>query len=192
MRRATSRVAVCRMASWLHTRWFSKSSLWQICRNSAPLLTGDEAYSQGFPTLYTVFISQIITTTNWSWGMYLEPLSHGAMRTLEHHGSDEQKQKFLGTVAEPLDWNRNAWLNLGRLWSWPDSCQAVPNEAGSYSISGEKIFISAGEHDLAENIVHIVLARLPDAPAGTKVFRCLLCRNTIWMKAWVMWLNGVV
>ena len=58
-------------------------------------LTGDEAYVvQGFPTLYRIAISEIITATNWSWGMY-PGLCDGAMRNLEHHGSDEQKQKFL-------------------------------------------------------------------------------------------------
>ncbi|POU24970.1 acyl-CoA dehydrogenase [Acinetobacter sp. ACNIH3] len=132
-------------------------------------LTGDEAYGgQGFPTLYRIAISEIITATNWSWGMY-PGLSHGAMRTLEHHGSDEQKQKFLvpliagrwtGTMCLT---ESHAGSDLGLIRT-----KAVPNEDGSYSLSGEKIFISAGEHDLAENIVHIVLARLPDAPAGTK------------------------
>lgn len=132
-------------------------------------LTGDEQYGgQGFPTLYRIAISEIITATNWSWGMY-PGLSHGAMRTLEHHGSDEQKQKFLvpliagrwtGTMCLT---ESHAGSDLGLIRT-----KAVPNEDGSYSLSGEKIFISAGEHDLAENIVHIVLARLPDAPAGTK------------------------
>lgn len=132
-------------------------------------LTGDEKYGgQGFPTLYRIAISEIITATNWSWGMY-PGLSHGAMRTLEHHGTDEQKQKFLvpliagrwtGTMCLT---ESHAGSDLGLIRT-----KAVPNNDGSYSISGEKIFISAGEHDLAENIVHIVLARLPDAPAGTK------------------------
>ena len=60
--------------------------------------------------------------------------------------------------------------------------KAEPNADGSYAISGEKIFISAGEHDLTENIVHIVLARLPDAPAGTKGISLLLCQNLILMR----------
>lgn len=132
-------------------------------------LTGSEAYGgQGFPTIFRIAISEIITATNWSWGMY-PGLSHGAMRTLEHHGSDEQKQKFLipliagrwtGTMCLT---ESHAGSDLGLIRT-----KALPNSDGSYSISGEKIFISAGEHDLAENIVHIVLARLPDAPAGTK------------------------
>jgi alkylation response protein AidB-like acyl-CoA dehydrogenase len=57
--------------------------------------------------------------------------------------------------------------------------KAEPNADGSYAISGEKIFISAGEHDMAENIVHIVLARLPNAPKGIKGFHCLLCQNSM-------------
>lgn len=132
-------------------------------------LTGDEHYGgQGFPMLYRIAISEIITATNWSWGMY-PGLSHGAMRTLEHHGNEEQKQKFLvpliagrwtGTMCLT---ESHAGSDLGLIRT-----KAVTNADGSYKISGEKIFISAGEHDLAENIVHIVLARLPDAPVGTK------------------------
>ena len=132
-------------------------------------LTGDEKYGgQGFPTLYRIAISEIITATNWSWGMY-PGLSHGAMRTIEHHGTEEQKQKFLVPLIEGR-WTgtmclteSHAGSDLGLIRT-----KAILQDDGSYRISGEKIFISAGEHDLAENIVHIVLARLPNAPAGTK------------------------
>lgn len=132
-------------------------------------LTGDEAYGgQGFPTIFRIAISEIITATNWSWGMY-PGLSHGAMRTIEHHGSPEQKAQFLvpliagkwtGTMCLT---ESHAGSDLGLIRT-----KAIPQADGSYHISGEKIFISAGDHDLAENIIHIVLARLPDAPAGTK------------------------
>ena len=134
-----------------------------------PSLTGDEQYGgQGFPTLLRIAMSEMITATNWSWGMY-PGLAHGAMRTLEHHGSDKQKQKFLVPLLEGR-WTgtmclteSHAGSDLGLIRT-----KAVPQADGSYAISGEKIFISAGDHDLAENIVHIVLARLPDAPKGTK------------------------
>lgn len=132
-------------------------------------LTGDEQYGgQGFPTLFRIAISEIITSTNWAWGMY-PGLSHGAMRTIEHHGSEQQKQHYLTRLISG-EWTgtmclteSHAGSDLGLIRT-----KAVPNADGSYAISGEKIFISAGEHDLAENIIHIVLARLPDAPAGTK------------------------
>jgi alkylation response protein AidB-like acyl-CoA dehydrogenase len=96
-------------------------------------------------------------------------LSHGAMNTLEAHGTQEQKQQFLTKLVSG-EWTGTMCLteshcgtDLGLLRT-----RAEPEADGSYRITGTKIFISAGEHDMADNIVHIVLARLPDAPAGTK------------------------
>ena len=96
-------------------------------------------------------------------------LSHGAIKTIEEHGDDEQKQKYLTRLIEG-SWTGTMCLteshcgsDLGLLRT-----KAEPQADGSYAITGTKIFISAGEHDMADNIVHIVLARLPDAPAGTK------------------------
>ncbi|WGL17408.1 acyl-CoA dehydrogenase C-terminal domain-containing protein [Microbulbifer bruguierae] len=123
---------------------------------------------QGLPPSLGTILSEMVGTANWSWGMY-PGLSHGAMNTLEAHGTDEQKHTYLTKLVEG-SWTGTMCLtephcgtDLGILRS-----KAEPNEDGSYSISGTKIFISAGEHDMAENIVHIVLARLPDAPVGTK------------------------
>lgn len=134
-----------------------------------PSLTGNEEYGgQGFPSLLWIAISEILTSTNWAWGMY-PGLSHGAMSTIESHGTDEQKQKYLTNLISGI-WTgtmclteSHAGSDLGLIRT-----KAVSNQDGSYSITGEKIFISAGEHDLSENIIHIVLARLPDAPLGTK------------------------
>ena len=123
---------------------------------------------QGLPESLGTVLSEINGTANWSWGMY-PGLSHGAMKTIELHGTDEQKQTYLtklilgawtGTMCltEP-----HCGTDLGILRT-----KAEPQEDGSYKITGTKIFISAGDHDMAENIVHIVLARLPDAPEGTK------------------------
>ncbi|QER40240.1 acyl-CoA dehydrogenase [Acinetobacter suaedae] len=134
-----------------------------------PALTGDEAYGgQGFPSLLWIAISEILTSCNWAWGMY-PGLSHGAMSTIEHHGTDEQKKNYLPKLISGV-WTgtmclteSHAGSDLGLIRT-----KALPNNDGSYVISGEKIFISAGEHDLSQNIVHIVLARLPNAPAGTK------------------------
>ncbi|MCP5876613.1 acyl-CoA dehydrogenase family protein, partial [Klebsiella pneumoniae] len=108
----------------------------------------------------------MVGSSNWAWGMY-PGLSHGAVRTLEHHGSEEQKNTYLPNLVSGV-WTgtmclteSHAGSDLGIIRT-----KAEPNADGSYAISGEKIFISAGEHDMAENIIHIVLARLPGAPKG--------------------------
>ena len=123
---------------------------------------------QGLPESLGIVINELVGTANWSWSMY-PGLSHGAMNTLEAHGTDEQQQQYLVPLIEGR-WTGTMCLtephcgtDLGLLRT-----KAEPNEDGSYAISGTKIFISAGEHDMAENIIHIVLARLPDAPKGTK------------------------
>ncbi|PID46655.1 MAG: acyl-CoA dehydrogenase [Proteobacteria bacterium] len=123
---------------------------------------------QGLPESLGIVMNEMLGTANWSWSMY-PGLSHGAMATLEAHGTDEQKQTYLTKLISG-EWTGTMCLteshcgtDLGMLRT-----RAEPNEDGSYSLTGTKIFISAGEHDMAENIVHIVLARLPDAPEGTK------------------------
>lgn len=132
-------------------------------------LTADPEYGgQGLPTLLRIAISEMLCGSNWAWAMY-QGLSHGAMRTIEHHGTEQQKQQFLTKLISGV-WTgtmclteSHAGSDLGLIRT-----KAEPNSDGSYSITGEKIFISAGEHDLSENIIHIVLARLPQAPVGTK------------------------
>ncbi|WP_127491388.1 acyl-CoA dehydrogenase C-terminal domain-containing protein [Acinetobacter calcoaceticus] len=132
-------------------------------------LTANPEYGgQGLPTLLRIAISEMLCGSNWAWAMY-PGLSHGAMRTIEHHGTEQQKQQFLTKLISGI-WTgtmclteSHAGSDLGLIRT-----KAEPNPDGSYSITGEKIFISAGEHDLSENIIHIVLARLPQAPAGTK------------------------
>ncbi|WP_097460073.1 acyl-CoA dehydrogenase C-terminal domain-containing protein [Mangrovitalea sediminis] len=123
---------------------------------------------QGLPESIGLVMSEMVGSANWAWGMY-PGLSHGAVNTVIAHGSDEQRQAYLPKLVSG-EWTGTMCLtephcgsDLGILRS-----RAEPNADGSYSITGTKIFISAGEHDMAENIVHIVLARLPDAPQGTK------------------------
>lgn len=123
---------------------------------------------QGLPESIGLVMNELVGTANWSWSMY-PGLSHGAMNTIDEHGSDEQKQTYLTKLISG-EWTGTMCLtephcgtDLGMLRT-----KAEPQADGSYQISGTKIFISAGDHDMAENIVHIVLARLPDAPAGTK------------------------
>ena len=123
---------------------------------------------QGLPESLGIVINEMIGTANWSWSMY-PGLSHGAMATIEEHGTEEQKGTYLTKLISG-EWTGTMCLteshcgtDLGMMRT-----RAEPQEDGSYNLTGTKIFISAGEHDMAENIVHIVLARLPDAPAGTK------------------------
>ena len=134
-----------------------------------PSLAHDEAHGgQGLPESLGTVVSEMVGTANWSWGMY-PGLSHGAMNTIHQHGTEEQKETYLTKLVSG-EWTGTMCLtephcgsDLGIL-----KTKAEANADGSYAISGTKIFISAGEHDMAENIVHIVLARLPGAPEGTK------------------------
>lgn len=123
---------------------------------------------QGLPSSISSALNEMLTTANWAWAMY-PGLSEGAIATLEDHGTDEQKQAYLTKLISGV-WSGTMCLtephcgtDLGQM-----KTKAVPKDDGSYSVNGTKIFISAGEHDLTENIVHIVLAKLPDAPKGTK------------------------
>ena len=141
----------------------------QYVANGWPALSAETAYGgQGMPSLLGIIINELAGTANWSWLMY-PGLSHGAIKTIEEHGDEQQKQTYLTRLIEG-GWTGTMCLtesqcgsDLGLL-----TTKAEPQADGSYALTGTKIFISAGEHDMAENIVHIVLARLPDAPAGTK------------------------
>ena len=141
----------------------------QYVANGWPALSAETEYGgQGMPSLLGIIINELAGTANWSWLMY-PGLSHGAIKTIEEHGDEQQKQTYLTRLIEG-SWTGTMCLtesqcgsDLGLL-----TTKAEPQADGSYALTGTKIFISAGEHDMAENIVHIVLARLPDAPAGTK------------------------
>jgi len=146
-----------------------KEAYRQYIEGGWPSMTADEELGgQGLPGSLSMVMSEMVGTANWSFGMY-PGLSHGCMHTLEAHGSEEQKQTFLPKMVTG-EWTGTMCLteshcgsDLGLLRS-----KAEPNDDGSYAITGQKIFISAGEHDMADNIIHLVLARLPDAPKGTK------------------------
>ncbi|SDH03675.1 hypothetical protein SAMN05216603_105199 [Pseudomonas benzenivorans] len=132
-------------------------------------LAADASYGgQGLPHSLGLIVSEMVAAANQSWAMY-PGLTHGAMSAIHAHGSEEQKQTYLTRMTEGR-WTGTMCLteahcgtDLGII-----KTRAVPQADGSYAISGSKIFISAGEHDMSENIVHLVLAKLPDAPAGTK------------------------
>jgi alkylation response protein AidB-like acyl-CoA dehydrogenase len=132
-------------------------------------LTAPEHHGgQGLPHVVGALVKEMIDAANIAWGIY-PLLSQGATDALEHHGDQWQQEVFLKPLVEGR-WTGSMCLtepqagsDLGLL-----KTRAEPNADGSYRVSGTKIFISAGEHDFAENIVHLVLARLPDAPAGSR------------------------
>ena len=132
-------------------------------------ITCDPAYGgQGVPNLVNVLITEMICSANLSFGLY-PGLSHGAYTALHAHGTAEQKERYLPKLVEGV-WSGTMCLTEPHCGTDLGLCRtkAVPQSDGSYSLSGTKIFISAGEHDLTENIIHFVLARLPDAPKGIK------------------------
>jgi alkylation response protein AidB-like acyl-CoA dehydrogenase len=132
-------------------------------------LSCDPAYGgQGLPKTLQFIFEELICSTNLSFGMY-PGLSHGAYNALVLHGSEEQKTTYLPKLTDGT-WSGTMCLtephsgtDLGLIRT-----KAEPNGNGAYKITGTKIFISAGEHDLTENIVHLVLAKLPDAPPGSR------------------------
>ncbi len=132
-------------------------------------LTAPEAYGgQGLPETLGAALKEMVDGANLAWGNY-PLLSHGATEALKHHGEDWQREVFLTRIVSG-QWTGTMCLtephcgsDLGLL-----KTRAEPRADGSHAITGTKIFITGGDHDLTGNIVHLVLARLPDAPAGTK------------------------
>ena len=123
---------------------------------------------QGLPVTLTQIMSEFLTSANMAFGMY-PGLTKGAMAALLVHGSEEQKKLFVPRMIAG-DWTGT--MNLTEPHCGTDlgllRTRAVKQADGSYKITGTKIFISAGEHDMAENIIHLVLARIEGAPAGVK------------------------
>ena len=162
----------CRLDSTTHevaTPTGFKEAYRQFVDAGWPALTCDPEYGgQGLPIVVYNSFSEMLNSSNQAWYMY-PGLSHGAYECLHEHGTPEQKALYLPKLVSG-QWTGTMCLtephcgtDLGLLRS-----KAEPQTDGSYKITGGKIFISAGEHDMAENIVHLVLARLPDAPPGTK------------------------
>jgi len=123
---------------------------------------------QGLPPSIGLVVTEMIGTANWSWSMY-PGLSLGAMNTLLEHGSEMQKKTYLTKLTQGV-WSGTMCLTEAQCGSDLGliRTRAEPVDDGSYNVTGSKIFISAGEHDLTSNIIHIVLARLPDAPKGSR------------------------
>mgnify|MGYP002737642796 CR=1 FL=1 len=134
-----------------------------------PSLSCDpEVGGQGLPVVLNNSLYEMLNSANQAWTMY-PGLSHGAYECLHAHGTPEQKALYLPKLVSG-EWTGTMCLteshcgtDLGLL-----KTKAEPQVDGSYKLTGSKIFISAGEHDMSANIIHLVLARLPDAPPGTK------------------------
>ena len=146
-----------------------KAAYQQYVQGGWPALSCDPDYGgQGLPFVLNNFLYEMLNSANQAWTMY-PGLSHGAYECLHAHGTPEQKALYLPRLTSG-EWTGTMCLtephcgtDLGML-----ATRASPQADGSYRLTGNKIFISAGEHDLAPNIVHLVLARLPDAPVGSK------------------------
>jgi alkylation response protein AidB-like acyl-CoA dehydrogenase len=135
-------------------------------------LSGTPEYGgQGLPDSVSLILENLMSAANTAWTMY-PGLSRGVIEALEHHGSPEQKAAFLPKLLSG-EWTGTMCLTEPHAGSdvglARTKAEAVVGGAdGAYAITGTKIFISAGEHDLSDNIIHLVLARTPDAPAGTR------------------------
>ena len=143
----------------------------QFVDNGWAGLTVEESYGgQGLPESVGAVAKEMIDAANLAWGTY-PLLSHGQVEALKHHGSEWQRGIYLSAIASGR-WTGTMCLtephcgtDLGLLRTRADPL----DESGErFAVTGTKIFITAGEHDFTDNIVHLVLARLPDAPAGTR------------------------
>ena len=132
-------------------------------------LSCDPEYGgQGMPKTISSFFDEMLSAASLSFKLYSE-LSIGAYNCILHHGSDSIKKKFLPNMVKGT-WSGTMCLtepvcgtDLGLL-----KTKAAEQSDGTYKLTGQKIFITSGDHDLTENIIHLVLARTPDAPSGTK------------------------
>ncbi len=132
-------------------------------------LSFDPEYGgQGLPYLLGVAVGEMVSAANMAFGMY-PGLARGAAEAIYAHGTDAQKQRYLPNMISG-EWGGT--MNLTEPQCGTDlgllRTKAVPQSDGSYKVTGAKIFISAGEHDLTDNIIHLVLARIEGAPAGVK------------------------
>jgi alkylation response protein AidB-like acyl-CoA dehydrogenase len=134
---------------------------------------------QGLPNVLNAALYEMLAAANHAWTMY-PGLLHGAYECLHAHAAPELKARYLGKIVS------GAWLStmcLSEAQAGSDlgllATRAAPAADGSFALRGTKIFISGGEHDLTDNIVHLVLARLPDAPVGTKGISLFLCPKVL-------------
>ncbi len=129
----------------------------------------------GLPSVVSVAVNEMIYASNMAFGL-CPMLTASAVKAIAAHASDELQSKYLSKMVTG-EWSGAMDLTEPQAGSdlGPVRTKATPNADGSYSISGQKIFITWGDHDCADNIIHLVLARLPDAPAGSKGISLFLC-----------------
>ena len=145
-----------------------KDAYQQFCENGWGALSFEQEYGgQGLPMCISAAVQEMWHSSNMSFGL-CPLLTQGAVDALHHHASDEMRERYLGNMVAGT-WTGT--MNLTEPQAGTDLAsirtKAVP-EGDHYRISGQKIYITYGEHDLSENIIHLVLARLPDAPEGVK------------------------
>ena len=146
-----------------------RDAYWAYAQGGWPAMVAPPEFGgQGLPKIAHVVLDEMLCSSNLSFSMY-PLLSHGMVGALERWGDDELKRRFLPKLVDGA-WTGtmcltepHAGTDLGMIRT-----RAVAAGDGAYLVTGTKIFISAGEHDLTDNIIHLVLARLPDAPPGTK------------------------
>jgi len=146
-----------------------KAAFDQLREGGWPALDCDPAYGgQGLPYLMGTAVGEILVSANMAFNMY-QGLTHGAYSAIHAHGTDAQKAQYLPKMVT-CDWTGT--MNLTEPHCGTDlglmRTKAEPQADGSYKITGTKIFISAGEHDMADNIIHLVLAKAPGGGEGTK------------------------
>lgn len=146
-----------------------KAAFDQIREGGWTALDADEQYGgQGLPYIMHTAANEPMASANMAFNMY-QGLTHGAYSAILAHGSDAQKDIFLPKLAS-CEWTGT--MNLTEPHCGTDlglmRTKAVPQDGGSFKVTGQKIFISAGDHDLAENIIHLVLAKIPGGPDGIK------------------------
>jgi alkylation response protein AidB-like acyl-CoA dehydrogenase len=141
----------------------------QLREQGWPAIDCDEAYGgQGLPYIMNTAVGEILVSANMAFNMY-QGLTHGAYSAIRAHGTEDQKARWLPKLAT-CEWTGT--MNLTEPHAGTDlgimRTKAEPQGDGTYRITGQKIFISAGDHDMAENIVHLVLAKAPGGGEGTK------------------------
>ncbi|MCB1368207.1 MAG: acyl-CoA dehydrogenase C-terminal domain-containing protein [Rhodobacteraceae bacterium] len=146
-----------------------KQAFQQVCEAEWPGLATDPEYGgQGLPYVIGNAVGEMFASANQAFTMY-QGLTNGAYASIHAHGTDEQKSRYLPKMTN-CEWTGT--MNLTEPHCGTDlgmmRTKAEPQKDGSYKITGQKIFISAGDHDMADNIIHLVLAKIPGGPEGIK------------------------